>query len=248
MSDDAQGGPQRFPTTHWSLVGRAGAQADSSQRVALDELLRRYWPALRAYLVRKRGIESNEADDLVQGFIESKILERNLIGAAEQSRGRFRNLLATALDNYVHNQHQRRSAKKRTADRAVRLDAGEDHWAVDRHTPQNALDVAWSRELLAEVLRRVRLECEQSDRNDLWEVLDLRVLSPILHGDDPLPYEAIVQRFGYQSPTQAANALITAKRMFGRLLRAVISEYSADDADVEEEIRDLHNTLAGAPR
>ena len=38
----------RFPTTHWSLVGRAGQDATENKRQALGELLNRYLPALRA--------------------------------------------------------------------------------------------------------------------------------------------------------------------------------------------------------
>jgi hypothetical protein len=52
-----------------------------------------------------------------------------------------------------------------------------------------------------------------------------------------------VRRFGFGSPAQAGNAFITAERMFIRLLRQVVGEYTGTGADVDEEIRDLRREL-----
>ena len=116
--------PRRgFPTTHWSLVGRAGYQGDEElHRAALNDLLKRYLPALQAHLIYGKRIDVNEADDLVQGFVTNKVLERDLIQRAEPERGRFRSLLATALDNYVSSVRAKQGAAKRKADRAKSLD------------------------------------------------------------------------------------------------------------------------------
>jgi hypothetical protein len=43
---------------------------------------------------------------------------------------------------------------------------------------------------------------------------------------------------------QAANALVTAKRMFTRILRGVIGEYESDEEEIDSEIDDLHKILA----
>ncbi len=245
MSRDRRTQHQRFPTTHWSLVGLACAGQDTMQRDALNQLLTKYWPALKAHLVVKKRIESNEAEDLVQGFIENKILERDLMSAADSGRGRFRSLLATALDNYVANQMRARGAAKREADRAVSLDQeAHEHHAATTGEPHDSFDVAWAREVLAEILRLMQAECDQSGRDDVWAVFQVRVLAPILEGAEPPSYDQIVDRFGFRSPTQASNALVTGKRMFGRIMRSVVAEYAADEDDVDAEIRDLQNILS----
>ena len=245
MSSDRRTQYRRFPTTRWSLVDLAAVGRDTTGRNALDELLTRYWPALKTHLVVKKRIDSNEAEDLVQGFIENKILERDLISTAESGRGRFRSLLATALDNYVANQMRQRSAAKREPDRATSLDqVAYEHSAATRDAPQDAFDVAWAREVLAEILKQMRAECERSGRDDAWSVFQVRVLAPILKGAEPPSYEDIVERFGFSSPTQASNALVTGKRMFSRIMRSVISEYADDEDDIEAEIRDLQDILS----
>jgi len=53
------------------------------------------------------------------------------------------------------------------------------------------------------------------------------------------PYDVIAAKLGDVSPLQAANLLVTAKRMFERELRAVIAEYSRDEHEVDEEINSL---------
>lgn len=71
------------------------------------------------------------------------------------------------------------------------------------------------------------------------------MLEPALN-HAPLPsYETLVQRFGFQSPTQASNLLITAKRMFRRALADTVRDTVAGESQVEEEIRELKAILAG---
>jgi RNA polymerase sigma-70 factor (ECF subfamily) len=240
MGTERQEANWSFPPTQWSLVGRAGADDSSVRRQALEALLVRYLPALRAYLVLKKRLDPERADDLVQGFITSKVLEQGLFARADPHRGKFRVLLITALNNFVIDDYRRRGAPPTFSlsdtDAPQATEGGE--------SPPDVFDVAWARELLAEVLRRMRHECTEGGREDLWGVFECRVLEPTLEGAPVLPYEQLVERFGFRSPSQAANALVTAKRLFARTLRAVVSEYAGDEAAVEEEIRDLQQILA----
>ena len=76
--------PQRFQTTHWSLI----IAASGASREALEELCQAYWPPLFWHL-RRLGYEVAEAEDLTQAFF-ARLLDKHLLGAAEQGRGRFR--------------------------------------------------------------------------------------------------------------------------------------------------------------
>src|SRR3954469_23630165 len=104
MAETLLQGPRYFPTTHWSLVKKAGCTSGESQRAALVEVLNRYMPALRSHLIYHKRIESHQAEDLLQGFLLSKVIEQDLIGAARQERGRFRSFLLTALDRFAISQ------------------------------------------------------------------------------------------------------------------------------------------------
>ena len=245
MSDDTRLPFRPFPTTRWSSVARAGSDEAEATRAALDRLLGRYLPALKAHLVYQRRMTPDRADDLLQGFVSEKILQKNLIARADRDRGKFRTFMLYALDNYVVSAMRRASAKKRSpAEGAtVGLDEHLDHVAADEG-PSDVFDVAWARQVLAEVLSRMESECADSGRSDIWGVFECRVLKPMLDRGDPLPYEELVERFGLKSPAQASNVLVTAKRMFARILQSVVAEYAGDD--VEAEISELRLILSRA--
>src|SRR5579859_3116253 len=91
----------RFPTTHWSLVARAGDGDAKTREEALADLLHEYLVPLKAHLVRTRRLEASRADDLLQSFLADKVLEQDLIGRADRKKGKFRTFLLHALDGFV---------------------------------------------------------------------------------------------------------------------------------------------------
>ena len=110
-----------FPTTHWSLVGRAGGGADAGQQgAALVELLTRYMPALRLHLIARKRMDEHRADDAMQAFLASKILEQGIIERAEKEKGKFRTFLLTALDRFLISEIRKDSAIKRGAGQIYR--------------------------------------------------------------------------------------------------------------------------------
>jgi RNA polymerase sigma-70 factor (ECF subfamily) len=233
-------GSQRFPTTHWSLVGRAAGRAGAGAgKVALGELVRIYLPALRAHLIGPMGVDRDRAEDLLQGFLADKVLEQNMIAAADPGRGKFRTFLLTALERFVIDAHRRESAAKRTP-RGKVLDVEEfGHRAAKHHTPSNAFDRAWAGEVLNEVTRRLRAECQHSGRAHLWGIFEARMLRPIIDGAEPPSHDELARKYHLPSPAHSANALTSAKRMFTRTFRAVVAEYARDEAEVDSEIREL---------
>jgi RNA polymerase sigma-70 factor (ECF subfamily) len=235
---------ESFPVTRWSLVGRAGLGGEQDARRALGTLLQRYLPALRSHLVARKRIRPDDADELLQGFVAGKVLERNLIGSADQSRGKFRSFLLTALDRYVIDEQRRQAALKRRP-------TGDELEALDQpargQSPSRAFDLEWARQVLADAMGRMREECQRSGRNDLWEIFQERLVLPATEGAEPMPYEALVSRYGIQSPAQASNLMITSKRMFARHLRAVVGQYVDEPGEIDAELRDLRRIASARP-
>jgi DNA-directed RNA polymerase specialized sigma24 family protein len=236
----------RFPTTHWSLVGRAGRDADEDRREALGELLVRYLPALRAHLIYGKQLSPDDADDLLQEFVAGKILEKNLIGRADAQLGKFRTFLLTALDRFLIDRFRERAAQKRSPGEGRAQVLGDQADLLKSPASCDAFDVAWARNVIAQTVDAMRQQCEAAGRMDVWGVFECRLLDPLMNGAEPVEYEAMVERFGFQSPSQASNVLVTAKRMFARLMRSVIGEYALGTEEIESEIRDLMEVLAKA--
>ena len=234
-----------FPSTHWSLVNGAGRGDGESKRRALGELLVRYLPALRAHLVLRKRYPRDLAEELLHDFLATKVVEKELVARADQSKGKFRTFLLTALDRFVANRMRDAAAKKRRPEAGRIVDIDEQtHGPALEAEPHRAFDVAWARRVIAESLARMQAECSGSGRADVWGVFECRLLAPMLDGAEPMPYGALVERFALRSPAQASNVLITGKRMFERALRAVVGEYADDEAEVDEEIAELRQILA----
>ena len=239
-------GDARFPTTHWSLVARAGVASAAAQRQALGDLLVRYLPALRAHLVYGKRLTPDDADDLLQEFVADKIIERALVGRADAELGKFRTFLLTALDRFLIDRFRRQAACKRSPGEAGLKILGDHADLVQDEQSCDAFDAAWARNVIDETVRLMRAECEASNRMDVWGLFEHRLLLPLLHEAEPIEYDELVARFGLQSPSQASNLLITGKRMFARLMRSVVSEYAKNNDDIDAEIRELMEILGTA--
>jgi DNA-directed RNA polymerase specialized sigma24 family protein len=236
-----------FPTTHWSMIARAGTQSDEGWREALERLLRAYLPALRSYLCRGRRLSPDLADDVLQSFLTSKILEGHLISRADPTRGRFRSFLITALNNFRASLIRSEAALHRNpGSAAVPLEASGVDVAAADPTPGEAFDVEWARHVLDQAVEKMRAGCQSSGRPDIWGVFEARVLRPALDQAEPTDYSHLVERFGFRSPTQASNVLVTATRMFGRALRSVVGEYEETAEGIDREIAELRSVLAGS--
>lgn len=238
----------RFPTTRWSLVFRAAGGQTHQSREALDELLRRYWKPLLAHLVRSRGVEANEAEDVLQGFIAERVLERRLLASADAQRGKFRTLLLRALECHLADRYRYLNRHKRRGDAmAIRIYDVPDE-EDSRTNPEIIFDVEWAREVLGQALRAMRQNVESQERADIWHIFEARVVRPTLYGDEPVPYCQLAERLGLRSAEQGPNLLVSAKRIFHRCLREVIGAYAADEDEVDAEIVELEEALARGRR
>ncbi len=241
---DGSYGNARFPSTHWSLVAQAGQRDAQSKREAIGRLVERYFPALRAHLIYTKRLRPDRADDLLQEFTASKILEKDLLAQADRQLGKFRTFLLTALDRFALNQMRNEGARKRAPAAGARLEGGG--WAENlpcQQGPADTFDIAWARGVIDQAVTQMHTECEKSGRMDVWGVFECRILGPTLEGTEPLDYRQLVERFGFRSPSEASNVLVTAKRMYARTLRSVVGQYARDDEEIGSEIAELREIL-----
>lgn len=234
-----------FPLTQWSLVGRAGQVSSERRREALGILLRRYFPALRAHLMAARRISGDAADDLIQGFIADKIIEQNLLANAQQSRGRFRWFLLAALNHYAVSKFRHDSAQKRAPSQRMMDVSNQLDLAAADSEPSAQFTLVWARTVVEEARKRMELHCTEIDRPELWRIFNERILRPATDNTAPASHQQMAGALHLACPKEASNLLITAKRLFARMLRLVVGEYSRNQRQIDEEIADLMRILSG---
>ena len=243
------GGGGSFPTTHWSMLAEVRGTLSPAHRAVLNLLLDRYWKPVYWY-IRRRGLQSEQAKDLVQEFFTSW-LQRNLFGRADPSRGRFRSFLLSCLDNFLSNQRRAARAQHRQPPEGflsihqLATDARLLIEPVDRDTPEVIFDRTWVSELLRRVLNSFEQECAEAGRQSLFDVFKRRIIDPALGGEPPPSLAELGAPLGL-TEKQVSNQIITARRAFQRLLREEVQAFAVSQEDAAAEVRDLFDLLAGA--
>jgi RNA polymerase sigma-70 factor (ECF subfamily) len=130
-------------STRWSLLRRARGGSATSAMEARNVLVLRYLPAMRRYIAALLH-GGPDADDVTHDVVV-RLLAGDFAGA-DPARGRFRDLLKTAIRNMVRNRWARQK-RSRTVDhdRAEVADRREadDETDWEAQWRQSVLDLAW---------------------------------------------------------------------------------------------------------
>jgi len=231
--------------TNWALIYDAAHGEPAPANQALEQLVRRYWPAVYAY-VRRSGRDVHEAADLTQGFVCDVILGRALFNHADPQRGRFRSLLMSALQNYIRERHRHETRSKRSSGvKPIRLEnaefaARQTEWTS---SPEHAFCAQWNATIIRDVLERVREGCVKAGLEAHWQVFEARVVRPLLFNEPRVAYSRLVERLELADAGQAANMMITVKRRFVQALVREVAATVSDPMQVEDELRALVRDL-----
>ena len=233
-----------FASTHWSVVLAAAHSDSASTRAALEKLCVAYWYPLYAY-VRRRGYSVEDAQDLTQEFF-ARVLERRWLADADQSRGRFRTFLLTAMERFLANEWDKARAQKRGGGQKpipLQLDTAETRYGIepaDRRTPEQAFEYRWAVMLLEHVVDQLGAEFRSRGQEELFNTL-----KPCLVGDGSTqPYAELAGTLGLAEGAVKVTVHRLRQR-YRELLRAEIAQTVNSAGEVEAEMRHLFNVLAG---
>ena len=226
-----------FLTTRWSLVLAAGAERPDSAS-ALSELCETYWYPLYAY-VRRRGYSADDAQDLTQSFF-ARLLEKNAVGVADPSRGRFRAFLLGSLKHFLANEWNRARAQKRGGGQLV---LSIDYRAADQRfgddppddlTPESAFERSWALEVLDHALERLDDQYRRRGKQRIFA--ELR--DTLVAGASPPSYKEVAERL---SMTEGAVkvAVHRLRQGFREALRREIAQTVEGADELDAELRDL---------
>lgn len=228
-----QNAERQFLTTRWSVVLAAGEE----QPQALESLCKAYWGPLHAYACW-RGNSPEEARDLTQEFF-ARLLEKHWLDGVTKEGGRFRSFLLTAMQRFLANAHEHRSAAKRGGGTSpIPLDGIAEPPALgEGDSPERAFDRQWARLVMERAQLRLRKEALLANVQH-YDALE-RFLSTE-PGDGE--YDALAAHYGTTRNAIAASVRRLRLR-FRESIRAEIAETVAAQADVDEEMRSLFSAL-----
>jgi RNA polymerase sigma factor (sigma-70 family) len=233
-----------FATTHWSLVVAAQGFSLEAEE-ALEKLCRIYWPPIYSF-ARRKGYDTEAAQDLTQGFFLLLLTRRDL-DAVRREKGRLRSYLLVSFKHFLMDERRREMAIKRgKGQRLVPLEelrANELAYVasggiVHSLSADRLYERRWALTLIEQVLKRLKKEYCAIGNAFLFDSL-----KQLLPDELEAPSRGeVAARLGMTN-----NALRQAfhrfRHRFQILLREEISHTVADASETEDELRHLITVL-----
>lgn len=238
FNETTLGGPAReFPPTRWTLI-LSSRDGGAPRRAALETLLAAYWKPLYFY-VRRKGNSVEASKDAIQDFF-AHLLERDFLARLDPGKGRFRSYLRAAIDHYLINLHESRSARKRGGGAPVLsldVEGAERDVAAAPEDPGAAFDREWALGVMERALAKLRGEFEGGARRGPYDVF-LQFFRP----SEAPSYEEASRACGMSLPQFKAFLHRTRVR-FREIVRADIADTVADAGEADAEMAELLRAL-----
>jgi len=208
-------------------------------RSALEELCKRYWKPIYAYIRVVRRRTNEESKDLTQEFL-LELLEGNLLGRYSAERGSFRTYLRGALQLFLLEQHRKAGSLRRGGDRNVFALEDADVATIEELirapdlAPEEVFDEQWVRSLLDAALHDLSEELSKAGKEHHFRLFDRYELHP--PPGESLSYPEIGKRFG-MTESEVSHALSDCRRILRERIRDRIRDYVETEQEVDEEIQ-----------
>ncbi|MEM8962403.1 MAG: sigma-70 family RNA polymerase sigma factor [Acidobacteriota bacterium] len=224
--------PQRFATTRWSMVLRAGEAESSGARRALEDLCALYWHPLYAY-ARRRGHDEEDARDLTQAFF-GKLLAKGDLRVADPARGRFRTFLLTAMKNFLAGEWRKDQTRKRGGNVDILpfdFDSAEASYRLEpshETSPERLFERRWALAVLDQALVEIETHYRRTGRAELFDALKEHLMGDV-------PYAELAEQLAMK-PGAVRTAMSRLRSRWRERLRALIAETVDETAEVEDEL------------
>ena len=234
-----------FGTTQWTQVINARDRNDGETgRKALENLCGNYWAPLYGY-VRRKGYQPADAKDLTQGFFVH-LLNDNSLARVDREHGRFRSFLLVCINNHLHNEWRKNSAKKRGGEfklLSVDWENAESNFqldAFDHKSPEYYYEKKWALEVLGRALARLRKSYEESGKGELFNTL-----KPYLTAEAERGQVAVIAEQLGMKTSAVRMAVSRLRKRYRDMLRFEVNDTVADPKTAEQEFLHICTILSG---
>ena len=241
--EDLQPYGDRFPPTRRSVIEAVSSMDAEERERALESLGAAYWKPIYKYIRLRWKRPPDEAQDLTQGFFV-ELLERELFGKFDSSKGRLRTYLRVCVDSFVSNTDKAGRRQKRGGDVPhVALDfaAAEEELGSTAMDPakipsaeslEEFFEKEWLRSLFSLAIEELHQYCTAQDRERTFRVFE----AYDLEDRDKISYDQLAKEYGI-SVSEVTNALAWARREFRRIALELLRELCGSEEEFRREAR-----------
>lgn len=243
-NDDVLKG-QRFPPTHWTEIAAARRDGSTAAAEALNRLCGTYWYPIYAY-IRRKGHSDADAKDIAQGFFHH-LLEKNLLGSADRTKGKFRSFLLGSLNYFLANLYTFERAQKRGGGFVfISLDdkEGEERYALEPvHdlSPEKLFERRWALDLHEQAIQHLKDDYARQGKLELFDRLKPFLIDQTDSGD----YLTVARALN-MTPGAVTTASSRLRSRYGEFINAEIARTVASPEDIPGERRYICEVLCQA--
>jgi len=235
--------PERFRTTDWSTIRRAVHHSHAGNGSALNQLCTLYWKPLY-YFARRNGHSPEESQDLTQGFFAT-VIEKGYFHSADRQRGRFRNFILAAFQNFLRNRRTSNHCAKRGGayqfvsldTKTAEIDYSQEHFQTV--SAATLFDRTWAVALVGAALNELKAEFSRAGK-----ALQYSILEPFFTDPGEMTYADAAEALGL-SEAAIRVAVHRARTRYGKLLRKEVAATVGEESEVDDELRYLLAVLSG---
>jgi hypothetical protein len=205
-----------------------------------DRFLGAYFEPIRTALGLIPFIGEAKADELAQSFFV-KMYNRGLLQKRPAIQGRFRDWLYVAarrhaIDEWRKLQRRPEHPISFALEPVDPREPGPDEAAFDA-------DELYALSILHLTVSRVRRQLIEEGKGEHWTIFDELVLAPLFPGRAPRTREDLLSRFPGQQPVFLDNRVTTVKRIFRRILPALVPPDPTENLTPQQRLEELFSIL-----
>jgi DNA-directed RNA polymerase specialized sigma24 family protein len=206
-----------------------------------DRFLDAYYEPIRTALRLIPFVGESRADDFTQSFF-LKMYERDILENGPEITGRFRNWLYVAARRHAVDEWRKIQRRHERPDAFEAMEPADARPAGADDTPFDA-DEFYALSVLHMTVGRVRKHLLEEGKSEHWMIFEELVLAPLIPGRVPKTREELLVMFPGQGTASLDNRVTTVKRVFRRILPALIPADPTENLTPEERFQELLEIL-----
>lgn len=206
-----------------------------------DRFLSCYYEPIRTALRLIPFVGEERADDVAQGFF-LKMYQRDLLENRPAITGQFRNWLYVAARRHAIDEWRKSRRRSEQPDGLELKDAADPRLPGVQNAPLDA-DELYALSILHMTVERVRKHLIEQGKTEHWTIFEELVLAPLVPGRVAKSREELLASFPGKGPDFLDNRVTTVKRVFRRMLPALVPADPTDSLTPEQRFQDLLDIL-----
>jgi hypothetical protein len=200
-----------------------------------------YYEPIRVALGMIPYIGPEQAEDITQSFF-LKMYERDLLENRPAITGRFRDWLYIAARRHAIDEWRKSAGRRLRRHGFEKRDPAAPHEPEGDDAPFD-VDEFYALSVLHMTVQKVRRHLVEEGKSEHWMIFEELVLAPLIPGRATKTRAEVLAMFPGQGPEFLDNRLTTVKRVFRRILHAVLPADPTERSNPDLRLRELLEIL-----